>query len=564
MGWYQNMQVENGLPKDSVVIRYADRCWGKMVQVTLRSHILGTSCDNSSLMRTTKDPLKTAKVTDGGNTPCLIDLDGDGDYDVLDGHRAFNEIVYLRNGKFPSGTRDSMVYQDTSWATLGKTVSIAQWAAAFHVDIDDDGKRDLMVSPNSPNASENYKCSQFYKNIGTDALPSFQFQTDSFLVSDAIDLGSNSYPFFYDYDRDGKPDLFVGSRGFYDAASGQYYARVMYLRNVSTLGNPAFQIISHDFLGLAAKKYKGISIGIGDIDNDGKDDFVMGHINGSVDFIKNTAASTIAPPIWNTPPSPVLDASAMPIMGNSYAVPLVYDMNADGVKDLILGDQTGYLIYYQNTSTTAGSSAFIYTNNQLGQAKADPEKATTGYSTPFIGRMDNSTREYLAMGSRSGRIFRYIGFEGGNVYTNYTRIDSAYSFILSQQALYTSYFSAPAVADVDGDGMFEMVVGNVYGGLLLYRQNKIVSIVELEKNQNQKLLLFPNPANNEINLGINQTFLPQGTSIYLYNTIGQLVMTVSAKGQTRFEKIDISSLKVGAYFCVLMIDNVRYSSFFTK
>ena len=80
MNWYQNMQVENSLPKDSVRIRLADRCWGKMRQSYLRAHDLGVYCDNSKLLKVGGGGSgSTLKVTDGGNTPCLIVMDGDND-----------------------------------------------------------------------------------------------------------------------------------------------------------------------------------------------------------------------------------------------------------------------------------------------------------------------------------------------------------------------------------------------------------------------------------------------------------------------------------------------------
>ena len=487
MNWYQNMQVEKGLPKDSVVIRLADRCWGKMRQSYLRSHDLGIYCDNSALLKKTDG--SSYKVTDGGNTPCLIDIDGDNDYDVLDGHRAFNYIVFLRNGKSPIGIRDSMVYQDTTWTTMGDTVKIAQWAAAFHLDIDQDGKRDLMVAPNAPSSSENYFCSQYYKNMGTDKFPSFKYQGDTFLVSDMIDVGSNSYPFFYDYNRDGKPDLFVGNKGYYEASTGQYISRIMYLQNTSTSGNPSFQIMNSDFLALSASRFKGLSIGIGDIDNDGKDDLLMGHLDGTIDYLKNMAASASVQPFWGGAVISLKNSVGDKIQTNGYAVPLVYDIDADGVKDLLVGDQMGSLFYYKNTSTSSGTHSLIFTNNQLGLVKSDPEKVASGHSTPFIGRIDNSTKEYLMMGSRSGRIFRYTGFEGGNVFSAYTRLDSAYSFILSENSRFTSYMSAPAIADIDADGKYDMVVGNVYGGLLLYKQNKVPFLYQEERNKKRKQLV---------------------------------------------------------------------------
>lgn len=563
MNWYQNTQVEDALPRDTIRIRLADKCWGKMEQSYLRTHNLGAFCDNSDLLRKTGTEGRM-KRTDAGNTPCLIDMDNDGDYDVLDGHRAFNYVVYLRNGKSDYGKSvDTMVFQDTAYSSLGDTIKIAQWAAVCHIDIDQDGKRDLMVSPNSPSGSENYKCSQFYKNMGTDALPSFKFQSDTFLVDQMIDVGTGSYPFFYDYDRDGKPDLFIGNRGYFNAKTGLSTARIMYLRNTSTPGNPSFDIITDDFLSLSYYNYNSISIGIGDINNDGKDELLLGHLDGTIDYMNNTATDGTVPPIWSGMPGKLRDAGGDIIETNGAAVPLVYDISADGVPDLLIGDQSGFLYYYFNDSKTPGTTSLVYTNNQLGLVKSDPERLTSGQSTPYIGKMDNSGKDYLIMGSRSGRIYRWEGFEGGNVFSAYTRLDSAYSMILSEKSSYTSYLSAPSIADIDGDGKFEMVVGNVYGGVYFYKQTKTVS-VEDPQPKPVKLQIFPNPAQNELFIGLNQTTGQNKTSIRITDMMGRIVRITGEQEMKGYVRIDIEGLSPGIYNCSLGINGNIYNATFVK
>lgn len=562
MNWYQNMQVEKGLSKDSIDIRLADRCWGKMRQSVLRTHVLGTYCDNSALMRKTDEIKKPQfKITDGGNVPCLLDIDGDGDYDVLDGHRAFDYIVFLENGKSDFSSKDSMIYQDTVFRVTGDTVKIAQWAAPAYVDVDQDGKRDLMLSPNTPLSSENYYCSKYYKNIGTDINPTFKYEGDTFLVSDAIDVGSNSYPVFYDYNRDGKPDLFVGNRGYYDSKTGQFIGKIMYLENTSTPSNPSFKIITNDFLGLSAKKFKGASIAIGDIDNDGKDDMIIGHTNGEIDFIKNLAASPTDQPVWSSATSVLKDNLGTTIACNSYAAPLVYDIDADGKPDLLIGDQMGSLYYYKNTSTSAGIIELTFANDRLGDVKTDPEKMASGHSTPFIGKIDNTGKEYLLLGSRSGRIFRYEGFEGGNVFSAFKRLDSAYSYILSDRSEYTTYMSTPAVADIDNDGKYEMVVGNIFGGLLFFKQNIEVNINEAQKS-NDFFTIFPNPTQKEIHF--KPTYSENNMSLYIYNSFGQLVKEVKEIEPSKVSTIKIEDLPSGIYYCKLINEVKNFKSIFIK
>jgi hypothetical protein len=177
--------------------------------------------------------------------------------------------------------------------------------------------------------------------------------------------------------------------------------------------------------------------------------------------------------------------------------------------------------------------------------------------------MDNSGKDYLVMGSRSGRIFRYTGFEGGNVFSAYTRLDSAYSFILSKNSAYTSYMSAPAIADIDGDGKYEMVIGNVYGGLLMYEQVKSVSI-ESEKLAKNEISIFPNPAQNEIIIDLKQTISTKTTSVIIYNNIGQQVKKIEIAHNQRFLKLNIEELPNAIYYCKVWTDEGFFNSIFIK
>lgn len=64
--------------------------------------------------------------------------------------------------------------------------------------------------------------------------------------------------------------------------------------------------------------------------------------------------------------------------------------------------------------------------------------------------------------------------------------------------------------------------------------------VGIEKNENNKVVLFPNPANNEL----FASNLPNNTFIQFYNLQGQLVLNKSIQKPN----IDISNLPTGMYF----------------
>ena len=75
------------------------------------------------------------------------------------------------------------------------------------------------------------------------------------------------------------------------------------------------------------------------------------------------------------------------------------------------------------------------------------------------------------LGSGDGGLYRFYGAGDGNYNKNFTRVDSLYSDIYKKMiSNFRSYHTrtAPAVADVDGDGFYEMVVGSTGIPEILY------------------------------------------------------------------------------------------------
>jgi len=110
-----------------------------------------------------------------------------------------------------------------------------------------------------------------------------------------IDIGTAAYPMLFDYNKDGKPDLFIGSDGYYQN-NHILRSRISYYQNTSTPGNPSFTLQTDDFLSLNALNFQGAAPATGDIDNDGIADLVIGRTNGTLSYFKNIAASDAAPP----------------------------------------------------------------------------------------------------------------------------------------------------------------------------------------------------------------------------------------------------------------------------
>lgn len=562
--WYRNMRVEDGLPCDSIRMILQDKCWGKIQQSFERTHLLGFWCaQNSPVVPDDPNGNQDTDVTSAGkttlhtgNTLCFLDYDGDGDKDYLNGNILYPEIQFLKNGKVEvSNSRDTITSQDTTWQSNGHIYSTSLWPSAFHLDIDQDGDKDIVITPHGENVSENVRVMALYRNTGSDASPVFSYAGDSLITNKNIDVGTGSYPMLYDYDKDGKVDMFIGGDGVFQP-NGNLRGKIAYYKNTSTTGNPSFTLQTNDFLNYFAVNTRGAYPAVGDLDNDGKDDLVIGRADGTLSFYKNNAASANTQPDWQLTVPAMTDAAGISIDSTQTPAPFIYDMDKDGKKDLIIGSAAGWLYYYKNVGN-ANELKLEHKTSKLGMVKADPQSLFGGYGAPFVGRIDNTSQDYLLMGSNSGVIYRFTGFQNGNTTAPYQRLDSAYSYIDTAFNDYSGYRSVPAVADLDNDGKYEMVVGNVLGGVKIYKQSIVVSVGNGPSLAEEKVIAYPNPAKESLNILWERDFSNGGNVVVdLYSMAGQKVAHVIVKNNYSCI-LPTKNLSAGVYHCVVTAGTSR-------
>jgi hypothetical protein len=173
---------------------------------------------------------------------------------------------------------------------------------------------------------------------------------------------------------------------------------------------------------------------------------------------------------------------------------------------------------------------------------------TFGYATPIITRTDNLPKRYLLSGNNDGMIERYDNVLGN--LTNFTQIDTQYSLIQ------TTARSVPAIADLDGDGTFEMVVGNSAGGLLFYKQSLTVASIENAPNVLNDVLLYPNPGSKEVCLQFGFTLSPEIINIDLFDVQGRkLFHTKIPQGTYATSCFNIPNIQAGVYYLNITMGN---------
>ena len=154
-------------------------------------------------------------------------------------------LVFAENGGTPED--NYMTHWEAEFPSYDIPVDMPFFLGSFHVDVDGDGRKDMLASPNSQGVSQNFDNILYYNNTGNPEEV-FSFRTNRFLSEETIDFGSFSEPLFFDENADGLMDLLVASNGYFGnnlPIEGMFL--VLY-RNTGTSTNPEFSLVDEDYL----------------------------------------------------------------------------------------------------------------------------------------------------------------------------------------------------------------------------------------------------------------------------------------------------------------------------
>ena len=283
--------------------------------------------------------------------------------DLILGDVAHENLILLINGGQEVNSNSLMVSQDVNFPSNSIPANVQLFPAAFYLDVDFDGNKDLMISPNARNVSQNATSCIKYKNSGTNNANNFIFETNGFLQNEMIEKGTGAIPVLVDMNQDGLLDLMVSNFYNYKPFS-EKESKISFYQNTGTNSSPQFTLIDEDFSALST-----LNIGLrlypafGDLNGDAKVDMLLGLENGTLAYFENNSNGSnivFLLEVLNFP-----DNTGQPITVGQYASPQLYDVNADNLLDLIIGSKEGRLSYYKNIGSLT-SPKFQLVTNQLG------------------------------------------------------------------------------------------------------------------------------------------------------------------------------------------------------
>lgn len=534
LGKYVHFLRNHSTDPETFDLRLENECWGHFAEAADNNRItLFTDCNDK---RGDDDHLRHV-----GSTMLLHDFDGNGLADLLVGDIDSPHLILLSNHGTPSEAR--MTEQDTAFPS-GAPVDLLSMPAPSLFTLPGAATPSLLVSPADPSLTKSQDHNIVWHYDYDTLLQQFTLVQTDFLQGDMLDVGSGCRPVLFDWNGDGLLDLFLANYGTFDSAhtvngfvTSSFSSSIRYFKNVGSISSPAFEMMTDDFGHLRALNLQALHPTFGDMDGDGLPDMLCGLRDGTLMSVSNAriaAANAPAADFGITPHFQGIDAG-------DFSTPQLFDLDGDGRLDLIIGNRRGLLSYYRDTHTS-GAPLFTRVTDTLGGVDVrNFELSYFGHSVPCLHR-DPQRGTVLFCGSEQGNVFYYKDIDG-NLGHDFTLSESNLAESIGGQAfpLREGKRTGIAVADLNGDGKPDMVVGNYAGGCAYFEGSAPLPHSIAEHHPGFDMRAYPNPTSGILHLDADLLMY----RISLYNIQGQRLSVKTPNSLSC--QADLSSLPAGIY-----------------
>ena len=295
---------------------------------------------NPLLAFTVFNPLGKSEFDVGNySSPTFVDLDGDGDQDLISGE-AQGGFVFISN---TGNNRDYTKYgKNDARNPFSGAFDVGSYSRPTFVDLDGDGDQDLI-------SGEGNGGFEFFSNTGSNRNYTryHEYHAGNPFSGAAFDVGDFSTPTFVDLDGDGDQDLISGENfgGFvFISNTGNNRDYSNYGKNDA--GNP-FSGATFDVGNYSSSTFV-------DLDGDGDQDLISGERFGGFVFISNTGNNRDYTKYGVNDARNPFSGAAFDV--GLYSRPTFVDLDGDGDQDLNLwrAERRFCLFYERGGSVFAG------------------------------------------------------------------------------------------------------------------------------------------------------------------------------------------------------------------
>jgi hypothetical protein len=518
--WNKNMSQERFGRPDSLVFERANLRWGNVEE-----------CANCNEFLFGNEFCRTDAIEHAGSTMLITDLNADGLPDLIVGDVDCPNLVEMLN----VGTLQNANFTAFNPSfPRNRPARFNLFPAAFMEDVDGDGIKDLLVSPNvffnEGNLIDFTRSVWMYKNTGANNNPQFDFQQENFLQDDMIELGENTRPQLADIDGDGDLDLLVSTTG-QRQGNENFRSRIYLFENTGSNARPAFRLVDDNFADLLSRNLRNLKISFADLDANGRPDLVFTatantNNRSEIFWIPNLASGGER---WrfNAADTRVIN---LDISLNDEA--LFYDLNGNGRPDLLLARFQGALLYYENT----GNLTFELRNAQAGGIVNDLDRRGLSIS---IADINGDGRPDLITGDRRASINIYSDFISGLSGQLQAETLTVLNPLSNRPDNY--HFGREVFPAVLGS---DIIAGTNAGGLIYLKNKGAVTSLPPQNPalRYQQLKVWPNPTSDLLNL----TPQTEAGTVELISITGAVRYRSQLPAQIQ-HTISVADLPQGAY-----------------
>lgn len=293
------------------------------------------------------------------------------------------------------------------------------------------------------------------------------------------------------------------------------------------------------------------TITLADLDRDGVLDLVGTGSAGAIRVFSRVGSSGM---LFNETAGAV---NASLANGRVFMHPQVADMNGDGAPDIVVGTGTGDLVLLVRRNATVGPPF---------EFEEDPSFFSgvhvTGNAMPALGDLDGDGDLDLVVGSSAGELFHYRNDVGNTSGVSWQVVGTFLSANISVPSS-----AAPSLADLDGDGDLDLTVGTGSGRIVQIENRGDRTAPRFESN-GALGCAFANSRAAPANADVDGDGVPDlvygsgGGLVYFSRSLGGLPANVTATVDGVLQPVAVSSgpMSAGARVELSASDRADFSA----